>query len=164
MAPVDAWNPDDAERLSDTWTGNTLLYPGFNLHVIRFARFNKVSESSLTYINAVHATYLPTRRIITMEAGPSRLADGTLSRPRKPRAPHPARPQQPTTVHRRPPLPARPRPESAPTLPLKPLQGCATRRTDTTRPGFGREYIFVTRKTSLGALMGRARNLVVDEG
>ncbi|GMK59507.1 hypothetical protein CspeluHIS016_0801130 [Cutaneotrichosporon spelunceum] len=82
--------------------------------------------------------------------------------PSKPRGPHP--------THRsgaklRPPAP--PAPPSRParqTLPIKVLQGQGARRTDTQRPGFGRDTIFITRKTSLGSMLGRARGLVLDEG
>ncbi|ORX38293.1 hypothetical protein BD324DRAFT_347728 [Kockovaella imperatae] len=52
---------------------------------------------------------------------------------------------------------------TGPTAPLKPLQGVKVRRTDSTRPGYGRQVVFVTRKVSLGALMGRCRGLLVDE-
>ncbi|ADV23569.1 hypothetical protein I305_01469 [Cryptococcus gattii E566] len=52
----------------------------------------------------------------------------------------------------------------APTVPLKPLQGVTKTRGDAGKAGHGRECIFVTRKTALGALMGRCRSLVVDEG
>ncbi|OWZ37732.1 hypothetical protein C366_04617 [Cryptococcus neoformans Tu401-1] len=52
----------------------------------------------------------------------------------------------------------------APTVPLKPLQGVSKTRGDAGKAGHGRECIFVTRKTALGALMGRCRSLVVDEG
>lgn len=51
-----------------------------------------------------------------------------------------------------------------PTLPNKVLQGQGTRRIDASRTDFGRGVIFVTRKVSLGALMGRCRKLVVEEG
>ena len=50
------------------------------------------------------------------------------------------------------------------TLPVKTLQGRRTRRSDGSHPGYGRQVVFVTRKVSLGALMGRCRSLVVDEG
>ncbi|ORY29664.1 hypothetical protein BCR39DRAFT_531515 [Naematelia encephala] len=53
---------------------------------------------------------------------------------------------------------------AAPSLPIKTLQGRGSKRTDTTHPGFGRDVIFVTRKTGLGMLIGRCRGLVVDEG
>ncbi|WWC63545.1 uncharacterized protein I303_106148 [Kwoniella dejecticola CBS 10117] len=106
------------------------------------------------------------------EAGPSRLS--TL--PRKPSAPHWS-----TTVlgkHKHkipPPLPAKPAKSSHPsasthpndrcsTLPLKTLQGVSKTRSESTKDGYGREVIFVTRKTGLGMLLGRCRSLVVDEG
>ncbi|WVR09396.1 hypothetical protein IAU60_006463 [Kwoniella sp. DSM 27419] len=100
-----------------------------------------------------------------MEAGPSV--------PRKPAARHPS---APTSRKRKipPPLPAPPTVSSHPsasvhpkgvatTLPIKPLQG-VSRRSQSSKDGFRREVIFVTRKTGLGALMGRCRSLVVDEG
>ncbi|KAL7422387.1 hypothetical protein Q5752_003033 [Cryptotrichosporon argae] len=86
------------------------------------------------------------------------------SRPRKPRGPHPSQSAPSRTRTRlRPPLPPAP-PQTGPTLPIKTVQGLGTRRTDTTRPGFGREIVFVTRKVGLGALMARAKSLVMDEG
>ena len=51
-----------------------------------------------------------------------------------------------------------------PDLPIKTIQGARTRRTDGTKDGYGREVVFVTRKMGLGALMGRCRSLVMDEG
>jgi len=64
----------------------------------------------------------------------------------------------------RPPPPAAPTRARERTLPLKVLQGAGTQRTENARPGFARDTIFVTRKTKLGALIGRARTLVIDEG
>ncbi|BEI79685.1 hypothetical protein CcaverHIS002_0102140 [Cutaneotrichosporon cavernicola] len=80
--------------------------------------------------------------------------------PSRPRAPHPT--HRPNKL--RPPAPPAPPAQSKQTLPTKMLLGQGLRRTDTQRPGFGRETIFVTRKTSLGSLLGRARGLVLDEG
>ncbi|KAL1405806.1 hypothetical protein Q8F55_007483 [Vanrija albida] len=82
------------------------------------------------------------------EAGPSRLAGAR----RKLQPPAPPRPK--------PTVPAR----AGRTLPTKVLQGAGTRRTDTTRPGFGRDTIFVTRNVPLGGLLRRASSLVNDEG
>ncbi|CAK9785389.1 hypothetical protein CC85DRAFT_311711 [Cutaneotrichosporon oleaginosum] len=82
------------------------------------------------------------------------------SRPR-PRGAHPS--HRPDSTKLRPPAPPPPRVKEA-TLPIKVLQGQGARRTDTQRPGFGRDTIFVTRKTSLGSLLGRAKGLVLDEG
>jgi len=72
-----------------------------------------------------------------------------------------------------PPLPARPTSSSHPstrkngthaTLPLKNIQGTKTRRTDSTKDGWDRDVVFVTRNTPLGALMGRCRSLIMVEG
>ncbi|WVW85366.1 hypothetical protein I302_107404 [Kwoniella bestiolae CBS 10118] len=103
-------------------------------------------------------------------AGPSSL-------PRKPSAPHPSASAHPSTSKRKipPPLPPKPIKSSHPsssthpngktsTIPLKPLQGISKTRSDSTKDGFGREVVFVTRKTGLGMLLGRCRSLVVDEG
>ncbi|BEJ10756.1 hypothetical protein CspHIS471_0101780 [Cutaneotrichosporon sp. HIS471] len=79
--------------------------------------------------------------------------------PSKPRGPHPTHRRN---TKLRPPAPAV-QPVKQ-TLPTKVLLGQGLRRTDTQRQGFGREIIFVTRKTSLGSLLGRARGLVLDEG
>lgn len=99
-------------------------------------------------------------------AGPSKPPS------RKPRAPHPSGRLDQKVVKRPPPLPKPPtlpsRPggttSTHPHLPIKVLQGVGARRTDTTKPGSGREVIFVTRKTSLGSLIGRAKSLIVNEG
>lgn len=48
--------------------------------------------------------------------------------------------------------------------PLKVLQGQGTRRSDSTHPGHARTSLFITRRTKLGALIARARSLVLDEG
>lgn len=82
--------------------------------------------------------------------------------PSKPKGPHPSRKRE-SARKLCPPAPA-PTKNAQPTLPLKVLQGAGTQRTDSTRPGFGRETLFVTRKTKLGALIGRARTLIMDEG
>ena len=91
----------------------------------------------------------------------------------------PKGPQAATSIHRKtfkklaPPLPARPSSSSHPTtkangthptLPIKNLQGRKTKRTDTTKDGWDRDVVFVTRNTPLGALMGRCRSLIMDEG
>ncbi|OCF57694.1 hypothetical protein L486_05157 [Kwoniella mangroviensis CBS 10435] len=90
------------------------------------------------------------------EAGPSR----------KPSAPHPSTAISTNKRQYPPPLPpiSKSKSSSTPTLPLKTLQGVSKTRTDSTKDGFGREVVFVTRKTGLGMLMGRCRSLVVDEG
>jgi hypothetical protein len=89
---------------------------------------------------------------------------------RKPKSPHP---QNDRAKRQKlpPPLPAKPisshpatRNGHTHSLPVKVLQGQGTKRTDGIRQGYGRDVIFVTRKISLGALMGRCRSLVVDEG
>ncbi|WOO83228.1 uncharacterized protein LOC62_05G006751 [Vanrija pseudolonga] len=85
------------------------------------------------------------------EAGPSTAAGPSVVR-RKLAPPPPPRP--------RPTVPAR----AGRTLPTKVLQGAGTRRTDSTRPGFGRDTIFVTRNVPLGGLIRRASSLVNDEG
>ncbi|KAK4686877.1 hypothetical protein P7C73_g3249, partial [Tremellales sp. Uapishka_1] len=83
---------------------------------------------------------------------------------RKPKSPHPSH-DSTTTKRRAPPLPPRSvATNSTPTLPIKPYQGRGTRRTDSTKDGYGRDVIFVTRKTGLGVLLGRCRSLVVTEG
>ncbi|EJT50476.1 hypothetical protein A1Q1_00217 [Trichosporon asahii var. asahii CBS 2479] len=48
--------------------------------------------------------------------------------------------------------------------PIKVLQGQGTRRSDSTHPGHPRTTLFVTRRTKLGALIARAKSLVLDEG
>lgn len=48
--------------------------------------------------------------------------------------------------------------------PIKTLQGQGTRRSDSTHPGHPRTTLFVTRRTKLGALIARAKSLVLDEG
>lgn len=50
--------------------------------------------------------------------------------------------------------------------PNKVLQGQSTRRQDSTHAwaGHARTSLFITRRTSLGALIARARSLVLDEG
>ena len=72
-----------------------------------------------------------------------------------------------------PPLPARPTSSSHPstrkngthaTLPLKNIQGTKTRRTDSSKDGWDRDVVFVTRNAPLGALIGRCRSLVMVEG
>jgi hypothetical protein len=88
-------------------------------------------------------------------------------------------PQASTSAHRlnvkkiAPPLPARPSSSSHPstrkngthaTLPLKNIQGTKTRRTDSSKDGWDRDVVFVTRNTPLGALMGRCRSLIMVEG
>jgi len=88
-------------------------------------------------------------------------------------------PQPSTSSHRKritkiaPPLPARPSSSSHPstrkngthaTLPIKNVQGTKTRRTDSSKDGWERDVVFVTRNTSLGALMGRCRSLIMVEG
>jgi len=93
---------------------------------------------------------------------------------KKPKGPQPS-----TSTHRKtikklaPPLPARPSSSSHPTtrangthptLPIKTLQGRKTKRTDTTKDGWDRDVVFVNRHTPLGALMGRCRSLIMDEG
>jgi hypothetical protein len=98
---------------------------------------------------------------------------------RVPIAKKPKGPQPSTSTHRTkitkiaPPLPARPSSSSHPTtkangthptLPFKTLQGKKTKRTDTTKDGYDRDVVFVTRNTPLGALMGRCRSLIMDEG
>jgi hypothetical protein len=86
-------------------------------------------------------------------AGPSRPSSSRSIRPlRKLRPPAPAAPVREGKS------------TATKTLPTKVLQGARTRRTDTARAGFGRDTLFVTRKTGLGALIARARSLVVDEG
>ncbi|WVF67601.1 hypothetical protein IAT40_002359 [Kwoniella sp. CBS 6097] len=110
------------------------------------------------------------------EAGPSRARP----RPRKPTAPHPSSTSASASNAKKkrklpPPLPRPPiasthpsasiHPKrSAPTARIKTLQGVSKVRSDTAKDGFGREVIFVTRKTGLGTLMGRCRSLVVHEG
>nr|XP_031863923.1 uncharacterized protein CI109_000567 [Kwoniella shandongensis]KAA5530995.1 hypothetical protein CI109_000567 [Kwoniella shandongensis] len=106
------------------------------------------------------------------EAGPSTLPP---TKTRKPRAAHPTAPLPTRKRKLPPPLPPKYPTSSHPsaaiqprgivrTLPIKPLQGVSRTRNDGKKDGFGREVIFVTRKTGLGALMGRCRSLVVDEG
>jgi len=88
-------------------------------------------------------------------------------------------PQASTLSHRKritkiaPPLPARPSSSSHPstrkngthaTLPIKNVQGTKTRRTDSSKDGWERDVVFVTRNTPLGALMGRCRSLIMVEG
>ena len=100
------------------------------------------------------------------QAGPSRLS----ATKRKPKSPLPQR----NTAKRQklpPPLPPKPvtthpatRNGHLQSLPIKVLQGRGAKRTDGIRQGYGRDVIFVTRKVSLGALMGRCRSLVVNEG
>ncbi|KAK8854585.1 hypothetical protein IAR55_003324 [Kwoniella newhampshirensis] len=108
------------------------------------------------------------------EAGPSTQPQVPLH-VRKPKAPHPSALLNSRKRKLPPPLPPKPATSSHPsaaatprgivrTLPIKPLQGVSKTRNDGTKDGFGREVIFVTRKTGLGALMGRCRSLVVDEG
>jgi len=100
-------------------------------------------------------------------AGPSR----PIKPIRKPRSAHPSVPSKGKQKYP-PSLPARTasshpttRPNGfVPTQPNKVLQGQGTRRIDASRTDFGRDVIFVTRKISLGALMGRCRKLVVEEG
>ncbi|RSH85610.1 hypothetical protein EHS25_003749 [Saitozyma podzolica] len=108
--------------------------------------------------------------VAVAEAGPSRLPPVPTSVPRKPRAPHPSKT---APNRRRLPIPLPPKTSSSrpgtdakgnPTVPIKPLQGVGTRRTDATRNGYGREVVFVTRKTGLGTLLGRCKSLVMDEG
>lgn len=90
---------------------------------------------------------------------------------RKVKAPHPSTSKHRANVHRRPP-PLPPKPSSSThsakgtssTLPIKNLQGIRTRRTDSTKDGWERDVVFVTRNTPLGALMGRCRGLIMDEG
>ncbi|KAK1927359.1 hypothetical protein DB88DRAFT_477744 [Papiliotrema laurentii] len=100
------------------------------------------------------------------QAGPSRV-----SSTRKPKSPHPDRPPSKRKKY----APALPLPVPSshpatapsghlPSLPNKTLQGQGTRRTEISKPGYGRDVVFVTRKVSLGALMGRCRSLLVDEG
>lgn len=48
--------------------------------------------------------------------------------------------------------------------PIKVLQGQGTRRADSTHAGHARTTLFVTRRTKLGALIARAKSLVLDEG
>jgi hypothetical protein len=110
------------------------------------------------------------------EAGPSTLPalkmTRTKSKPsRKPKSAHPDQPRHPKRslpppLPKPPTNPSRPGGTTAthPHLPIKVLQGVGTRRTDSTKQGFGKEVIFVTRKTGLGAFIGRCRSLVVDEG
>lgn len=106
-------------------------------------------------------SHLPKRPVAPLQPKPTR----------KPRSAHPDHPRHPK-ITRPPPLPPAPAHPSRPGgtttthphLPIKVLQGAAARRTDSTKRGFGKEVIFVTRKTGLGALMGRCRSLVVDEG
>lgn len=102
-------------------------------------------------------------------AGPSRLPQ-VAQKPRSARAGRPAYLDNRTKFP--PPLPAS-RASShpatrangqLPTLPIKVLQGQSTRRTDATKPGYSRDMVFVTRRTSLGSLMSRCRSLLVDEG
>ncbi|WVQ95177.1 hypothetical protein IAU59_002271 [Kwoniella sp. CBS 9459] len=106
------------------------------------------------------------------------LTQAGPSRPRKPAAPHPSTSKSFLNNKKRklpPPLPHPPTTSShasasihlkrvAPTTRIKTLQGVSKTRSDGTKDGFGREVVFVTRKTGLGALMGRCRSLVVDEG
>lgn len=91
-----------------------------------------------------------TRKPISAHPGHTRPA----KRKRPPRLPNasttPAQPGGTTATH--------------PHLPIKVLQGVGTRRTDNAKAGYGREVVFVTRKMGLGALLGRCRSLVVDEG
>ncbi|RXK34930.1 hypothetical protein M231_07801 [Tremella mesenterica] len=96
-----------------------------------------------------------------------------FERHRKPKAPAPHPSSSRNVIRRKlaPPLP----PVSSsshpgaingrqPNLPLKTLQGLKTRRTDSTKAGYGREVVLVTRKSGLGTLIGRCRSLVLDEG
>ncbi|WWC71344.1 uncharacterized protein I206_105298 [Kwoniella pini CBS 10737] len=111
---------------------------------------------------------------INADAGPSR----PTTIPRKPSAPHPSTSSAILVLGKRkipPPLPNKPFRSShpsasihpngkAPTFPLKTLQGISKTRSESTKDGYGREVIFVTRKTGLGMLLGRCRSLVIDEG
>lgn len=109
-------------------------------------------------------------------AGPSTVVSISktktkLKSSRKPKSAHPDQPRHPKRslpppLPQPPTNPSRPGGTTAthPHLPIKVLQGVGTRRTDSTKQGFGKEVIFVTRKTSLGAFIGRCRSLVVDEG
>ncbi|OCF32650.1 hypothetical protein I316_05571 [Kwoniella heveanensis BCC8398] len=114
-----------------------------------------------------------------MDHGAHAQAQAGPSKPRKPTAPHPSSTSSNTTPRKKrklpPPLPQRPTASShpsasihskraAPATRIKTLQGVSKTRSDTTKDGFGREVVFVTRKNRLGALMGRCRSLVVDEG
>ena len=112
-------------------------------------------------------------------AGPSRLAPK-----RKPSGPHPSTAAHNARVKRRklpPPLPVSAssmreaagvggRPGKGKTLPLQPMQGAGTKRTDTGRRaggaamGMGREVVLVTRKMGVGAYLGRCKSLICDEG
>lgn len=104
-------------------------------------------------------------------------ADQAIDHGRKVKAPHPSTIAHRQNVHRRaPPLPPKPSSSSHPaigakrnagtssTLPLKTLQGVRTRRTDSTKDGWERDVVFVTRNAPLGALMGRCRSLIMEEG
>jgi hypothetical protein len=81
--------------------------------------------------------------------------------PSRPRGPHPSHTKDSTKLQ--PPAPP-PHKITEPTLPIKVLQGQGARRTDTQRPGFGRDTIFVSRKTKLGSLLARAQGLILHEG
>lgn len=101
-----------------------------------------------------HITHNSLSDMVNAEAGPSRPKV-------KPKSPHPSHRKVKKLATR---LPPKPTSVTTQTLPIKVLQGRAAARTDGTRHGYGREEVFVTRKVSLGALMGRCRSLVVDEG
>jgi hypothetical protein len=101
-----------------------------------------------------HLTHNRFSIMVNAEAGPSRPNV-------KPKSPHPSHRKVKKLAT---PLPPKPTSVTTQTLPIKVLQGRAAARTDGTRHGYGREEVFVTRKVSLGALMGRCRSLVVDEG
>lgn len=117
---------------------------------------------------------------VNATAGPS-----TYHAKRKPSAPHPSTAAHNAATKRRklpPPLPvsaslmrnvplgtatnAGARPSASKTLPLKTLQGVATKRTGAGRKaaGLGREVVLVTRKMGVGAYLGRCRSLICDEG
>jgi hypothetical protein len=99
-------------------------------------------------------------------AGPSTHA--IIPTRRKHQGPHPTSTKSQTRKKLPPPLPSRPTSTSHPhgshSLPIRPLQGIRTKRTDTTKPGFGRETVFVTRRTPLGGLIGRCRGMILEEG
>lgn len=90
----------------------------------------------------------------------SRLHLTSLTMAQQPEA-GPSRRQ--TITKLKPPPPAPPATKPTPTLPTKILQGAGTRR-NTERAGYPRNAMFITRKTSLGSLLARARGIILDEG
>lgn len=131
------------------------------------------SRYTTTQHTTVHR-FEPGRRSNEMSTAPVTTSTTTtisVGSKRKIKAPHASTSTHRQSTHRRPaPLPARPSSSSHPagqtaaSLPLKTLQGARTKRTDTTKDGWERDVVFVTRNTPLGALMGRCRNLIMSEG